>query len=196
MVPTMSKRPQSGKAVFLDRDGTINHDPGYISDPATLEILPGAGAALARLQTAGYKLIVVTNQSGIARGIIPPGNLEKIHDRMNELLAPAGARIDAFYFCPHHPSEGCPCRKPGSQLITSACSELGLDPKESVMIGDRETDLQCGLNAGVGRVVLVRTGNGRKTEQLLRVYDLEDRIHFTGDSLQDVATWILESADS
>jgi histidinol-phosphate phosphatase family protein len=187
----MSNRVESGKAVFLDRDGTINFDPGYISSPEQLVLLAGVGEALRSLQSAGYKLIVITNQSGVARGLIPAGKLDEIHARMNDLLKPHAVAIDEFFSCLHHPDDGCECRKPRPRMIQEAASKHGIDLKASVMVGDRFTDVEAGRNAGVGRLCLVRTGLGSRTELKLHEHHGERLVHFIGDSLQDVARWIL-----
>ncbi len=143
------------KAVFLDRDGTLNPDPGYISDPADFTLYDGAAESLAELQRAGYLLILITNQSGIARGLIKPEQLEAIHVKLQRLLGEAGAQLDAIYHCPHHPDfsyEGvshCLCRKPGSQMILDAIKDLKIDPAQSYMVGDRASDIKSGIGAGV-----------------------------------------------
>ena len=116
-----------GVTVFLDRDGTLNPDPGYLGGPADLELLPGAGAALARLKAAGATLVVITNQSGVARGKFTLTDLERIHAKLKMLLAIEGAALDGLYFCPHHPDDGCSCRKPRTAMIERAVAELGLD---------------------------------------------------------------------
>ena len=190
----MSKHTRSGKAVFFDRDGTLNVDPGYISDPANLELYPGVGNELKRLKEAGYTLIVLTNQSGVARGLVRPEALEKIHQRMNELLGESGVRIDEFLVCMHHPAAGCDCRKPGTALIRLAEEKYGLDLTESIIVGDRETDLQAGVTAGLGKVILVRTGHGGKTETHLRECALDRAVHFVADDLSEVVDWILDRA--
>lgn len=135
-------------AVFLDRDKTLNPDPGYISEPAQFELFPGVGAALRRLQDAGFTLVVVTSQSGVARGLISREQLEAIHDRMVMLLWRHGVRLAGIYVCPHHPDAGCPCRKPSPALILQAAAELGLALGASWTVGDKEADARMGLAAG------------------------------------------------
>jgi histidinol-phosphate phosphatase family protein len=156
-----SRRP----AAFLDRDGTLVNDPGFQRDPATVELLPGAAAAVARLNAAGLVVIVVTNQSGIARGLITPAQYEAVERAITTRFAEAGARLDATYHCPHYPAVGgpCECRKPGTLLYRRAADEWGLDLKASWGVGDRVSDLEPVRELG-GQGLLVRTGAGRKHE--------------------------------
>jgi D,D-heptose 1,7-bisphosphate phosphatase len=143
------------KAVFLDRDGTLNPDPGYISDPADFSLFDGVAETLAKLQEAGYLLVLITNQSGIARGLIRLEELDAIHAKLQGLLAAAGTKLDGIYFCPHHPDfsyEGvtsCSCRKPGSQLLLDAIEDLNIEVANSYMVGDRVSDVKSGIGAGV-----------------------------------------------
>ena len=149
------------RAVFLDRDGTIVDDPGYLHKPADVNLLPGAADAIRRLNTAGYLVIVVTNQSGIARGLYTVADYRAVETRLHELLAAAGARIDASYFCPHHPQapEPCACRKPRTKLFLDAQTGLGIDFKHSWWVGDRLSDVQPARALG-GKGMLVTTGQG------------------------------------
>ncbi len=150
------------RAVFLDRDGTIVDDPGYLHKPEDVKLLPGAAEAIRRLNTAGYLAVVVTNQSGIARGLYTVADYRAVEKRLNELLAAAGgARIDASYFCPHHPQapEPCACRKPRTKLFLDAQTALGIDFKNSWWVGGRLSDVQPGRALG-GKGILVATGQG------------------------------------
>lgn len=149
------------RAVFLDRDGTILVEKEYLADPDQAELVPGAADALRRLAEAGFALVVVTNQSGIARGLYDVAAYEAVAARMDELLAQHGVRIDASYFCPHHPDFGpaCDCRKPGTALFENAARELDLDFASSWLIGDRMRDLEAAPALGA-KGVLVRTGYG------------------------------------
>lgn len=141
---TAPERP----AVFLDRDGTINVEVDYLRDPGDVQLLPGAAAAIARLGAAGFACVVVTNQSGIARGLLDEARLAEVHARLEELLADEGARLDATYHCPHHPNFGnappCDCRKPLPGMLRRAAEELGLDLSRSYIIGDSPRDLEAG----------------------------------------------------
>jgi histidinol-phosphate phosphatase family protein len=148
-------------AVFLDRDGTLIEDPGYLADPDRVRLLPGAAEAVAELNRAGVPVVVVTNQSGIARGLLTEAQYRATERRLDQLLADRGARIDAHYFCPHHPDAGgpCDCRKPGLLLYRRAASEHGLDLAASWWVGDRLRDVLPAPALG-GRGILVLTGAG------------------------------------
>ena len=150
------------KAFFLDRDGVINEEVDYLSDPDKAVILPGVAAALRRLHEAGFLAIVVTNQSGVARGMYEEADVHAVHERIRELLARDGAVIDRFYYCPHHPKFGspCDCRKPEPGMILAACRELDIDPARSAMVGDRLSDIAAGRAAGCRNCYLVKTGYG------------------------------------
>jgi histidinol-phosphate phosphatase family protein len=130
-------------AVFLDRDGTIIEDPGYVTDPAVMRLLPGAAGAISRLNQAGWPVIVVTNQSGIARGLLNEAAYAATVRRLDELLAAAGARLDGRYHCPHHPdfTGPCECRKPGLLLYRRAAVDHGLQLARSWWVGDRLRDV-------------------------------------------------------
>ena len=147
-------------AVFLDRDGTIIHDAEYLQDPDGVELLPGAAQAIGRLNSRGIPVIVVTNQSGIARGLLTEADYEAVRARLDELLAAEGARIDASYFCPHHPefTGPCECRKPSTQLYRRAAADHALDLTRSTFIGDRWRDVAPALELG-GRGILVSTSS-------------------------------------
>jgi histidinol-phosphate phosphatase family protein len=147
---------KSGGAVFLDRDNTIVADPGFLHDPEKVVLLPGAAAGLAAMATAGWPLIVVSNQSGIARGLFGPEAFHRVMQRIDTLLAPQGVHFLASYFCPHHPEVGgpCECRKPGVLLFRQAAAEHGLVLGESWFVGDRWRDVQPALGLG-GRGILV-----------------------------------------
>lgn len=152
------------KAIFLDRDGTLNPDPGYISNPDDFNLFEGVAEALARFQKAGYLLILITNQSGIARGLISKEQLEAIHERLQTQLARGGARLDAIYHCPHHPDfppvngeSDCNCRKPKPGMILQAIKDHGVDPSESFMIGDRSSDIKIALKTGVTPILINQT---------------------------------------
>lgn len=149
----------SRPAAFLDRDGTLIVEREYLADPEGVEILPGAADALRRLQQAGYALVLVTNQSGIGRGLYSPADFRAVQERIEALLAAAGVTLAGVYWCPHHPAEGCTCRKPGLALFQRAATELDLDLAASVYIGDRLRDVVPAARLG-GRALLVRTGYG------------------------------------
>ena len=141
-------------AVFLDRDGTIIEDAHYLSKPDQVRLLPGASDAIARLNAATVPAIVITNQSGIGRGIFTDDDHLRITERLNELLREGGARIDATYHCPHRPDEECECRKPGTLLFRQAAGEHGIDPATALYVGDRFRDIEPGIVLG-GNGVLI-----------------------------------------
>jgi len=152
----------TGRAgVFLDRDGTIIEDTGFVRDPDAVRLVPGAAEAIRQLNQSGSPIIIVTNQSGIARGLLTEADYHAVAARLETLLTAAGARIDATYFCPHYPaiSGPCDCRKPGPQHYLAAAERFGLDLSQSVWIGDRLTDL-LGAQPFGGWGILVETGEG------------------------------------
>lgn len=156
--------PDAAHAVFLDRDGTINVEKKYLSDPNLLELFPGVPAALSQLQRAGFALIVVTNQSGIGRGYYSEADMHAVNRRLEELLGQEGIRFRKFYFAPEAPEQPSYGRKPSPQFLFDARDEFGIDLGASYMIGDKLIDLECGWNAGVRRSILVRTGYGKTVE--------------------------------
>jgi D,D-heptose 1,7-bisphosphate phosphatase len=145
------------KAVFLDRDHTLNPDSGYINDPHKFNLYPWVPAELKRLKSSGFLLVVVSNQSGIARGLITWEQLNLIHRKMDEILdREVQIKIDSYQICPHHPEEECECRKPKTKLLVAAAQAFQIDLSESFMIGDRESDMIAGKNAGVKQALLVK----------------------------------------
>ncbi len=150
--------------VLLDRDGTLNVEKHYLSDPDELALFPGTTCALKKLRQMGYGLVVVTNQSGVGRGYFGIDAVERVHDRLRELLAADGASIDGIYICPHAPDEACDCRKPLPGLADQAIAEFGFDPKRSIVIGDKAADIDLGKAIGA-KTVLVRTGWGTDHEK-------------------------------
>ncbi|MCI5165836.1 MAG: D-glycero-beta-D-manno-heptose 1,7-bisphosphate 7-phosphatase [Candidatus Electrothrix sp. GM3_4] len=154
-------------AVFLDRDGTINEQMGYVNHISRFILLPGAAKAIRILNEKNIPVVVVTNQSGLARGYFPPSLLDEVHAKMERKLAAEGAHIDGLYICPHHPEakeeqfrKDCDCRKPKTGLLEQAAAELNIDLSRSFMVGDRWSDLKCGDRAGATSI-LVLTGYGR-----------------------------------
>jgi histidinol-phosphate phosphatase family protein len=146
-------------AVFLDRDGTLIEDPGYLADPAGVVLLPGAADALRTLAAHGFLRIVITNQSGIGRGFFSEEAFRAVQDEVERQLEASGADLDAVYHCPHQASDGCDCRKPGTALHRAAAERFGIDLTRSWCVGDRLGDVQPATALG-GRAVLVRTGVG------------------------------------
>jgi D-glycero-D-manno-heptose 1,7-bisphosphate phosphatase len=159
------KRP----AIFLDRDGTLVEEVNYLHRPEEMRLFPATQEALESLKTAGYALVVVTNQSGIGRGIYSEDAMHRVHDALQNEL---GGIVDGFYFCPHLPCGGCECRKPGLKMIRDAERDLVLDIEASWMVGDKKIDVETG-QAGGFRTALVLTGYGRSHEnELIRPPDI------------------------
>jgi len=156
--------------VFLDRDGTINVDKGYVHKVDDWVWIPGAIEAIAALKKAGFLVIVITNQAGIARGYYDEADMNNLHMKINEKLKSHGAEIDKFYHCPHHPEFGevrnCKCRKPMKGMLNMACNDYNIDLAKSWLIGDKASDIQAGLQAGV-KSILVMTGYGKNDCALL-----------------------------
>ena len=150
--------------VILDRDGTINVEREYLSNWTQVELIANAALGLKKMRALGLGLVVVTNQSGIARGYFDEADLLRIHDRLAELLRNEGAYVDRIYHCPHAPDAGCQCRKPVRGLVDRAATDLGFDPAQSFVIGDKPCDIDLGRAVGA-KTILVRSGYGRKFEQ-------------------------------
>lgn len=173
------QRPLGKPAVFLDRDGTLVEEMEFLVDPDKLRLFPGAAAAVRRLNDAGLPVVIVTNQSMIARGLASEQQLALIHERLTTMLKAAGAHLDGIYYCPHHPDVGeppyrgpCDCRKPLPGLLYQAAGDLGLDLAQSAMIGDTLRDLEAGAAAGCRTLILVRTGHGAAEEAMTRAAKL------------------------
>ncbi len=165
----MTEESKLRPAIFLDRDGTINEDIGYASHPEEIRLYPESAKAIRLINQSGLKAILVTNQSGIARGLFSEARLTDMHDHLQALLAQEHARIDAIYFCPHHPRYGdatyrraCDCRKPQPALIYRAVQEHAIDLPLSFVIGDKASDINLAANVGA-KSVLVLTGYGNQT---------------------------------
>ena len=135
-------------AAFLDRDGTIVVDKHYLADPDGLELLPNALEGLRAMRDLGARLVVVTNQSGVGRGYFPAEAVDRMHERLRELLAEGGIELDGIYVCPHAPDDGCACRKPGSALFEQAAEELEVDLGASFVVGDKKADVEAGRRIG------------------------------------------------
>ena len=183
-----------GVTVFVDRDGTINHDRGYLADPMELELFPGAVEAVARLNHAGAHVVLITNQSGIARGVVTHEGVATIHHRLQDLLARGGAHLDAIFYCPHHPDDGCHCRKPEPGLIEQAATRMALDLSRTMMIGDQKRDMDLGRKVGAIRI-MVRTGPTSEIalDALKAEHQEPDCV---ASSLEGAVQWVLESGGS
>ena len=176
------------RAVFLDRDGTLIEDKDYLHRPEEVVIFPGAGSALKRLQDAGFKLLIITNQSGVGRGLFPIEDVHKVHEHLCRELAKTGVRIEKIYIAPESPDVPSHGRKPSPQFVFDARDEFGIDLGRSYIIGDKLIDLECGWNAGMKQSILVRTGYGRKMER-----SPLPKNSTVVDDLPAAADWILNS---
>lgn len=188
---TPGRRP----GVFLDRDGTINEEREYVHTVDRFVILPGVPEAIRRLNERGIPVLVVTNQSGIGRGLYREEEMHQLHRHLDRILAEAGARVDAYLFCPHHPTDAlppfrreCDCRKPAPGMLRDGARRLGLDLSRSFMVGDKQADVDAARRAGC-RPILVRTGYGRQEEESIDpavpvVSDLPEAVELIISDLQ------------
>jgi D-glycero-D-manno-heptose 1,7-bisphosphate phosphatase len=184
------------RAVFLDRDGTVIDEVGYLCDLKQVRLIPGAAAAIKRLNEAGLKVVLVTNQSGIARGYFTEAFVRETHDLLGKMLRIEGARLDGIYYCPHHPKAGqssyttaCDCRKPGTGMLEQAARELDIDIKGSFVVGDKWSDVELGQRAGA-HSILVGTGYSHDDPGNARLERLNDP-DFIAETLTDAADWIV-----
>ncbi len=179
-------------AIFLDRDGTINEDPGYLTHPSELRLLPGVGEALRLLQEEGFRLVIVSNQSGVARGFLTESMLEEIQRSLDILLKGEGVTLSGTYYCPHHPEgappyrQACECRKPKGGLVERAAREHGLDLNRSYVVGDQHIDVELAREMGMP-AILVLTGKGR-----LSLASGEIEPDYIAPDLTAAARWILQ----
>jgi D-glycero-D-manno-heptose 1,7-bisphosphate phosphatase len=162
----VDQKKQKLPAIFLDRDGTINEEVGFLDSLEKLRLIPGAARAISMINESGFKAIVVTNQSGVARGLFDEEMVAAAHQKIQKMLLEKGARIDAFFYCPHHPTasrgiylKNCPCRKPAPGMLLRAKDELMIALEDSYIIGDTLNDIEAGAKVGV-KGVLVKTGYG------------------------------------
>jgi len=187
------------KAAFIDRDGTLSEELGYINHASRYALLPRSAAAVKKLNGAGVAAVLVTNQAGVARGYFPEKRIIEVHARMEELLAAEGAKLDGVYYCPHHPDAGeppyraeCDCRKPAPGLVLKAAGELDLDVAGSYVIGDKFSDIELARRVGC-RGILVLTGYGRGHWE----YDRDKMKHepdHVAEDLLDAVDWLLEDS--
>lgn len=181
-------KPDSKRAVFLDRDGTIIEDRDYLSRPEEVVIFSGVAAALKQLQDAGFLLFIVSNQSGVGRGYFTLAEVEKVNRHLAAELARAGVRLEKIYIAPEAPDQPSRGRKPSPQFLLDARDEFGVELARSYLVGDKLIDLECGWNAGVKKSLLVRTGYGAKLEKVS-----PDKLNLATvvDDLAAAAGWIL-----
>ncbi len=186
------------KVVFLDRDGTLNEEVHYLHRIKDLKLLPGVGEALKSLKDAGFKLVVVTNQAGVARGYYSCDEVEPLHGYLNQRLDEWGARIDRFFYCPHHPEYGvgiykrnCRCRKPGTGMFEMAEEWFAVDKSHSYMIGDKIIDVLAGVNYGISGI-LVGTGYGASLKKEMEEKGEQPLYDFYAETLVDAAEYIID----
>jgi D-glycero-D-manno-heptose 1,7-bisphosphate phosphatase len=187
------KRP----AIFIDRDGTINEQMGYVNHLSRFILLPRVAEAIRMLNESGFLALIVSNQAGAARGYFPPSLTEEVNERMKKGLARCGARLDGIYYCPHHPRSvlpelriDCDCRKPRRGLIDQACRDFEVDMSRSFVVGDRCLDIELGFRCGL-RGILVKTGYGRGEAEHILPSRPEKPVYIAED-LYDAVSWILE----
>jgi len=184
-------------AIFLDRDGTINEELEFISNPDEVNLIPRAAEAIRAANKLGFKVIVITNQSGIARGLIKEEELKIVHNKLVELLELEGAHLDAIYFCPHHPDIGdnryrilCDCRKPNSGMLKYAQEEFNIDLQKSYVVGDRIIDLQTANSVGA-HPILVLTGYGKNQLEILKSENIQ--VDYIAKDLYEAIQFIIKS---
>jgi D-glycero-D-manno-heptose 1,7-bisphosphate phosphatase len=177
------------RAIFLDRDGTLIAEKNYLCRAEDVEIFPGSGGALKRLSDAGFKLFIVSNQSGVGRGYFTLADVDRVNEHLTRELARDGVRFEKIYLAPEAPDQPSRGRKPSPQFLLDARDEFDLDLKESFMIGDKFIDLECGWNAGVKKSILVRTGYGAEVERAAAGKFASAVIV---DDLNGAADWILD----
>ncbi len=185
------------RAIFLDRDGTVSYEVGYMNHVERMRVMPESAEALGWINRSGFCAVLVTNQSGVARGYFEEPLIGRVHESLRRQLTEAGASLDGIYYCPHHPREGeapwrreCDCRKPATGMLERACRELGLTLPGSYMVGDTMVDMRTARNAGITGV-MVQTGYGRG--------EVEHRSHLwpfkpdhVAEDLRDAVRWIFE----
>lgn len=189
------------RAVFLDRDGVLTEEVGYLSDVSQIRFIPDSAKAVHLLNETGMKVIIITNQSGVARGYFSEGVISEIHQEMGTQLSAEKAFIDAIYYCPHHPAGTvekyalqCNCRKPGVGMLTQAAEDHGIDLKHSYLIGDKLSDIECGQRAGMSSI-LVLTGYGKDEEKKI-TEGSPVKPNYIAKNLYEAAQWIIEDYGS
>jgi D-glycero-D-manno-heptose 1,7-bisphosphate phosphatase len=200
--PLGSRLPAPGSpAIFLDRDGTIIEDLGYLGDPKQIRVIPGAVDAIRALRDAGFRLVLVTNQAGVARGLITEADVRQVNGGLERLLQDAGIRLDGVYYCPHHPDHGppeyrrdCDCRKPKPGMIHQAARDLQLDPSRSVIIGDHVSDMALAQSFPGMRAILLLTGHGQDQTAKIERGEAAPPDHIAAD-LPAAVRWLLSNAE-
>jgi D-glycero-D-manno-heptose 1,7-bisphosphate phosphatase len=180
-------------AVFLDRDGTICEEVGYLNHVSRFHMFPFAPASIRRLNDSGLLVFVITNQSGVARGYYPESLVQAVHDLMTKQLSPAGAHLDGIYYCPHSSTDACACRKPGPGMLHQASAEHGVHLKRSFVVGDRHSDVELAHSVGA-RSIMVRTGYG-EGEIFWHADKWRLKPDFIAANLASAVDWILEQTN-
>lgn len=178
------------KAVFVDRDGTINVNVHYLDDPDKFEMYLGVGEGVKKLKDSGFKVIVITNQSGIARGYFTKKQLSNIHEKMRKEFQKFDIELDGIYYCPHHPDDNCNCRKPNTELFEKAVKEHNIEIKKSYMLGDKIPDISAAKKIGAGAILIPEPH--LKGKLLSKNNDWESNPDYIADDFLDAVEWILE----
>lgn len=185
------------KAIFLDRDDTINYDPGFLKEPEDVKLFPHVAEGIRKLrEELGFKIIVISNQSGITRGILTEEDVNKVNNKINQILSTYSTRIDAFYYCPYHPDfdsiEKCECRKPSPKMVFDAANEYEIDLTKSFFIGDRISDIECGINANLKTIFII---NPNSNDELNKLNSAEFDPDFIARDFRDVVKIIKNISD-
>ena len=181
----MKRKPEM-PLILLDRDGTLIEERNYLTDPKQVRLLPGVVRGLRRLKRAGFRIVVISNQSGVGRGLITQDQLRRVNRRFLQLLSEKKAPLDGLYWCSHSPSARCGCRKPKLELVKRAAKDLGMSWKGSISVGDRPSDVRIGQKTG-GAGVLVLTGYGRR-------WRCKADADYVARNFKDVVSWIMNHA--
>jgi histidinol-phosphate phosphatase family protein len=180
--------------VFLDRDGTLNHDTGYITSPKELDLFPGVVEAIAKLKQRESRVILITNQSGIARGFMTEEDLHLVHRKLEDELAVKGGSLDGIYFCSHHPDDACQCRKPKSGLIQQAAKELDLNLSRSYYVGDKVIDMQLANTVGSKAVLVMTSEYSQKAIWAMKQQEIQ--VAYVAQNFSEAVNWIIQDASN
>jgi histidinol-phosphate phosphatase family protein len=189
----VGKPNTKSRAVFLDRDGTVIREKNYLRHIKDIQLIAGVVPALKKLRKHGFKLVLVTNQSGIGRGYFTEEKLLRIHDHFQEMLGKKGVRFDAIYYCPHHPDDNCACRKPKLGLVKRAKKELNIDIRASYTVGDHTNDFLLGQNMG-GKGIFVLTGHGPREKEKIMASDGKLKPDYIAKNLSAAVRWIVHDS--
>ncbi len=190
---------KKNRVVFLDRDGTICEEVGYLDDVERMKLIPDSGRAVRLLNQRGFRVVVITNQAGVAKGYFPESILKDLHGELERQLREEGAHVDGIYYCPHHPTDGvgpylrtCNCRKPATGLLERAAFDLSLDLSSAYMIGDHFSDVECGQRIGAETVLLL-TGHGQEALAKKETWPRPPS-HIAAD-LYEAVQWLMDRED-